>query len=556
MARVFGALGMHPCGFYDLRDAAPAPIPVVSTAFRPLDRDELAANPFRVFTSMLVPEDRRFFDADLEGRLRALPRRPRAVPGRAARAGRRRRRARRAVGRRRGALPRPGRRVLRAVDDPVDRAWYAELERVSAVAADIGGVTTTHVNHLTPRVLDIDDLYASMQARGIEMIDEIQGPPRWEGPDVLLRQTSFRALAEPRTFRDADGTVSSGTLRVRFGEVEARGIALTPAGRDRYDELVAAVDRRLAEDPALRRADVAPQVWREGLPSTERDLFLEGLGFFTFRVDADVAAGDVNPEQRAALEQPDVAALVRAGVLHLEPIVYEDFLPRSAAGIFASNLADSGTVDADEGGAERDADWMSDVMGTPVHVPEEVYAREAAASLSAAERVLGREDRHQGAVEHAGVSEEWPPRSASGTPSTGPALTAEPTDQDLSCGAPGRVHAEPSERRVLGSPSMSSSVRDGARPAGGQEDGAAYGGRRALHGEAQLGEEGHPALRDVVVHRVPVGVGAGRAAGDPDHRGAVLLRRSNRSPCSKEPGAEPPVVSRTYGVAPSRACSE
>ena len=191
--------------------------------------------------------------------------------------------------------------------DPVDRAWYAELERVSGVAADIGGVTTTHINHLTPRVLDIDDLYASMQARGIEMIDEIQGPPRWDGPDVLLRQTSFRALAEPRTFRDADGAISEGSLRVRFGEVEARGIALTPAGRDRFDELVAAVDRRLAEDPDLRRADVAPQVWSEGLPATERDLCLDGLGFFTFRVDAGVAAGRPTPEQSAALERGDVA---------------------------------------------------------------------------------------------------------------------------------------------------------------------------------------------------------------------------------------------------------
>jgi uncharacterized glyoxalase superfamily metalloenzyme YdcJ len=72
VARVFGALGMHPCGFYDLRDAHPQPVPVVSTAFRPLDRDELAENPFRVFTSMLVPEDRRFFDADLETRLKGF----------------------------------------------------------------------------------------------------------------------------------------------------------------------------------------------------------------------------------------------------------------------------------------------------------------------------------------------------------------------------------------------------------------------------------------------------------------------------------------------------
>ena len=102
---------------------------------------------------------------------------------------------------------------------------------MSAVAADIAGVSTTHINHLTPRVLDIDELYRRMTERGIAMIDAIQGPPRWDGPDVLLRQTSFRALAEPRRFREADGTVTDGTLRVRFGEVEARGVALTRKGR-------------------------------------------------------------------------------------------------------------------------------------------------------------------------------------------------------------------------------------------------------------------------------------------------------------------------------------
>src|SRR6266536_2967133 len=186
-----------------LHDALP--IPVVSTAFRPLDRAELAANPFRVFTSVLVPEDRRFFGADLEGRLKNfLDARQIFPPELLALADR-------AI--EHGELS-PGDadryQELAAASfalspEPVDRSWYTELERVSAVAADIGGVTTTHINHLTPRVLDIDDLYASMRARGIEMIDEIQGPPRWKGPDVLLRQTSFRALSEPRMFRDPDG---------------------------------------------------------------------------------------------------------------------------------------------------------------------------------------------------------------------------------------------------------------------------------------------------------------------------------------------------------------
>lgn len=395
VARVFGALGMSPCGFYDLRDAAPAPVPVVSTAFRPLDREELAANPFRVFTSVLVPEDRRFFDADLEGRLhRFLDARElfpaellvladAAIEHGELSAGDADRFLELAAA------------AFALSADPVDRAWYAELERVSGVAADIGGVTSTHINHLTPRVLDIDDLYAAMQARGVEMIAEIQGPPRWHGPDVLLRQTSFRALSEPRRFREPDGSVSEGSLRVRFGEVEARGIALTPAGRDRFDRLVTEVDLRLAESPGRVRAEVAAEVWSGGLPDTEQELCLAGLGFFTFAVDDAVTAGRPSPRQQDALASAELAALVLGGVLRPEPIVYEDFLPRSAAGIFASNLSDPSTVtgqgEADQGGAERDAGWLADVLGTEVHVPEDLYAQEVSASLRDVGALLRRE---------------------------------------------------------------------------------------------------------------------------------------------------------------------
>jgi uncharacterized glyoxalase superfamily metalloenzyme YdcJ len=382
VARVFGALGMFPCGFYDLRDAHPRPIPVVSTAFRPLDREELAANPFRVFTSMLVPEDRRFFTPDLERRLRSFldtrqlfPDELLEMADEAAETG----------GLAEGAATRfldLAAAAFALSPEPVDRAWYQELAAVSDVAADIGGVTSTHINHLTPRVLDIDDLYVSMQARGIAMIDEIQGPPRWEGPDVLLRQTSFRALGERRRFRDPDGSVSEGELRVRFGEVEARGIALTPRGRDLYERLVTEVDDRLraAGDGAPPRQDVAASVWRDRLPADERELERQGLGYFTYHlVDAELAV-----RTGASLE-----ALLAAGAVVAEPIVYEDFLPRSAAGIFASNLSGAGSVDADQGGAERDTSWLSDVIGRRVAVPEEVYAAESAASVADIEDALG-----------------------------------------------------------------------------------------------------------------------------------------------------------------------
>ena len=114
-------------------------------------------------------------------------------------------------------------------------------------------------------MLDIDELYRRMTARGITMTDAIQGPPAWHGPAVLLRQTSFRALAEPRRFRDADGTVSDGTLRVRFGEVEARGVALTPKGRDRYDAAMAMPIRPRRGASTSRRTDAEHGRCRVGL---------------------------------------------------------------------------------------------------------------------------------------------------------------------------------------------------------------------------------------------------------------------------------------------------
>ncbi|AWB91804.1 VOC family protein [Aeromicrobium chenweiae] len=326
VARIFGACGMYPVGFYDLREASPA-IPVVSTAFRPLDRDELAANPFRVFTSMLVVDDRRFFDEGLEAELRAFlaervlfPEELLALADRAEAE--------------QGLTRDEGDRFIELATaafalspDPVDRDWYARLEAISSVAADIGGVASTHINHLTPRVLDIDDLYARMTERGIEMIDRIQGPPRTDKPDVLLRQTSFRALAEPRTFTDADGSLSTGQLSVRFGEVEARGVALTPKGRNLYD---------------------------------------------THGIDAF-------PETEEELDAQDLAYYVRDAAGGLAPIVYEDFLPKSAAGIFASNLTSDGSVDATREGAARDATWLQAVLRRELHDPYALYDAERSA---------------------------------------------------------------------------------------------------------------------------------------------------------------------------------
>lgn len=381
-ARVFGALGMRPVGFYDLREAAASAVPVVSTAFRPVDGAELARNPFRVFTSMLTATDPRFFDADLRSRLAAfLAGRELFPPELLALADR--------AEAERELPDADAERFLQLAvaafelsPEPIDQAWYAELERVSAVAADIGGVRSTHINHLTPRVLDIDALYRRMTERGIEMIDTIQGPPGWHGPDVLLRQTSFRALAEPRALRAPDGSVGRGALRVRFGEVEARGIALTRAGRALYDRLLGLVDERAAGRAPGERGEVARAVWQEHMPATEGELAERGLAFFTYHAAPGRAAAGARPS--AAL-----ADLVRQGRLRREPIVYEDFLPRSAAGIFQSNLSGEGSRDQRQEGTAYDAAWLSGAMDRDVLDPFALYEQQQSRSLAEAARTLG-----------------------------------------------------------------------------------------------------------------------------------------------------------------------
>ena len=380
VATIFAGFGMHPVGFYDLRDTATRPVPVVSTAFRPTDAKELDRNPFRVFTSMLTVGDERFFDAGLRSRLtRFLDARELFPPGIVELA----RRAEADGGLTDDdahAFIELAVRTFELSTEPVDRSWYAELERISSVAADIGGVSTTHINHMTPRVLDIDDLQHRMTARGITMIDAIQGPPRWDGPQVLLRQTSFRALAEPRVLREPDGSLSQGSLRVRFGEVEARGIALTPAGRSAYDALMHDCDLGSSAEPDAA-ASIALDLWSSRFPGTEQQLRDSQFAYFRYR-PGSAPTGPIRPTT-------DLDELVRNGSVVVEPIVYEDFLPRSAAGIFQSNLDSDGSRTQGTTSTRYDSEWMSGAIDRQVQDPYALYAREQQTSIKRTADQLG-----------------------------------------------------------------------------------------------------------------------------------------------------------------------
>ena len=60
-----------------------------------------------------------------------------------------------------------------------------------------------------------------------------------------------------------------------------------------------------------------------------------------------------------------------------KPVVYEDFLPASAAGIFRSNL-DTDTQAAEQAdNSDYSLDWLAGQIGHHIHHPYELYEKVA-----------------------------------------------------------------------------------------------------------------------------------------------------------------------------------
>jgi uncharacterized glyoxalase superfamily metalloenzyme YdcJ len=155
-------MGMHPVGYYDLSTAG---VPVHATAFRPITPSALAANPFRVFTSLLRPE--LIVDAQLrQEAMSILDKREifhptvRALVAKAEDEG--------------GLDEREAAELVRFALETfrwhetalVDETTYRKLKATHPLIADITGFQGPHINHLTPRVLDIDAAQDGMVKRG------------------------------------------------------------------------------------------------------------------------------------------------------------------------------------------------------------------------------------------------------------------------------------------------------------------------------------------------------------------------------------------------------
>ena len=322
LRRVFAVMGMFPVGYYDL---AVAGVPVHSTAFRPVDAAALSRNPFRVFCSLLRLE--LIEDAALREQAADILARRNIFTDAAVELV--------AKAEAQGGLDEADaqRFVAQALetfrwhsDATVSLATYQQLHDAHRLIADVVSFRGPHINHLTPRTLDIDAAQDGMIAAGIDAKAVIEGPPRRACP-ILLRQTSFKALNEPVRFA-GDGGVGSHTAR--FGEIEQRGLALTPKGRALYDQ--ALEQARAAEGSTGNDYDARLEAAFAGFPDDWDTLRREGLGYFRYQL---TDAGRALPAAERALP---AEVLIERGLASADPVIYEDFLPVSAAGIFQSNL--------------------------------------------------------------------------------------------------------------------------------------------------------------------------------------------------------------------------
>ncbi|KAH7116553.1 hypothetical protein B0J13DRAFT_613411 [Dactylonectria estremocensis] len=363
--RLFSLFGMYPVGYYDL---TVVDFPLHATAFRPISLESLRKNPFRVFVSVLrkdliAPRIRPRVEEILGKRQLFSPRLVQIID-------------RAEMGTAMTAKDADG-LIMESLKvfqwhsrSAVTMEDYLTLKKEHAMIADIVCFPSAHINHLTPRTLDIDLVQAAMVREGLPAKEAIEGPPRRKCP-ILLRQTSFKALEEPVNFFSTVEMPVTGTHTARFGEVEQRGAAVTPRGRALYDELLGLASQRAVNGPSFE--DTLKKAF-SSYPDTWAELQARGLVYFQYTV---TAAGRQWASDKETTQRPDgwsMEHLLTHGLVEYEPITYQDFLPLSAAGIFQSNLGD-GSIRASSKADERDAglSQLEEALGCKVMGQFELY---------------------------------------------------------------------------------------------------------------------------------------------------------------------------------------
>lgn len=378
--RIFAIIGLQPVGYYDLSAAG---LPMHATCFRPLTEESLRRNPFRVFTSVLRPEllkdrkartlalgllsKRNIFSDDLMNLLDTADRQD-------------------------GYLKHDEGQIF--VSEVMKTfGWqgtatatyneYQCLQSEHPILADIACFQTAHINHLTPRTLNISVAQKSMREKGLKVKPRIEGPPSRLCP-ILLRQTSFLAIEEPVKFlvTESSSPLSSGSHRARFGEIEERGAAVTPKGRQLYDKLLGGA---MTEAEAFSGSITAESL--DGLidrsfnqyPDDWDELRRQDLIYCMYR--------PLKEKGPSGSDSESLDRLIDDGLIESIPITYEDFLPLSAAGIFQSNLGSRSSGASVE--AVPDKEGIEEALGKSVCDSDEVYSIMQSRSIEACEKALG-----------------------------------------------------------------------------------------------------------------------------------------------------------------------
>lgn len=380
LRRLFALFGMFPVGYYDL---VPAGVPVHSTAFRPITKHSLQKSPFRLFTSLLrleliQDEPIRRIAVELLNKREIISPELFKLIEKAEKEG--------------GVLFSDHQKFLDLTIHifkwhemaTVTESIYQALAKQHKLIADVVGFKGPHINHLTPRTLDIDEVQQLMPQYGITAKATIEGPPKRDCP-ILLRQTSFQALNESILFLKENSSESeTGFHTARFGEIEARGIALTPKGRTLYDVLLLKVKEKFPGE--IKSADI--QTYYQTLndvfqkfPDNWLTLITEKLAWFNF-YPAKLDSHHTLDKSHAY----DLITLIRNDMIKYSPIIYEDFLPVSAAGIFQSNLGNNSTS---EYCSDSSRDEFESALGVAVLNEMDLYEKIQTDSISLCESVLG-----------------------------------------------------------------------------------------------------------------------------------------------------------------------
>lgn len=383
--RLFGIFGMSPVGYYDLHVVG---FPLHGTAFRPIGQQSLMNNPFRVFVTVLRKE---LVSADIKSI------------------------AERILEKRNLFSPRlleiiqnaeTGKGMTRQdADDVIVEAlkifkWhsqstvafdeYLKLKEAHPMIADIVCFPSAHINHLTPRTLDIDLVQEEMLKQNMPAKERIEGPPRRKCP-ILLRQTSFKALEERVQFYSSGQASVHGTHTARFGEVEQRGAAVTRKGRNLYDQLLS-VAMKEAANISLPSSDFDKilSISFSNFPDDWSELRKQGLVYFRYQVTSK-GRQDSHKRPRQRNAQVEIEELISLGLIETSPITYEDFLPFSAAGIFKSNLG-NGPATPEALGNESNRCGLEDTLGCKIRDEFELYQQLQNASVGECACVLGLDE--------------------------------------------------------------------------------------------------------------------------------------------------------------------